>query len=278
MNYRHAFHAGNFADVWKHLSLVLSLDYLALKEAPFRVLDVFAGIGCYDLSGEEAQRSPEWVDGIGRLWACETAPPAPVARYLELVGLAGEGPQTYPGSPALIAQLLRFQDKALFCELHPSDHETLAARFAKDRQIKVERRDGWQAVRAHLPPVERRGLVLIDPPFEQPNEFDRLIQALEDGLTRWATGTFILWHADKDSHVTAGYRQALARTGARLLAADLQVCHPHEGQGLVSAGVTIANPPFGLEAALEASGAYLAPLFSRGNGAKAEIARISGRW
>jgi len=277
MNYRHAFHAGNFADVWKHLALVLSLDHLRLKEAPFRVLDVFAGIGTYDLSSDEAARSPEWQDGIGRLWAAET-PPAPVQRYLDLVAAAGDGPNTYPGSPALIAEMLRYQDKALFCELHPVDFETLATRFDRARGIKVERRDAWAAVRAHLPPVGRRGLVLIDPPFERPGEFERLVEALKDGISRWATGTYILWHANKDSHVTGEYRRALAETEARLLIADLQVCAPHEGQGLVSAGVTIANPPFGLEEALREAGGYLAALFARGSGAKAEIARISGRW
>ena len=277
MNYRHAFHAGNFADVWKHLALVFCLDHLALKEAPFRVLDIFAGIGCYDLKGEEAQRSPEWQDGIGRLWAAED-PPAIVQRYLEAVATAGDGPLTYPGSPAFIAQGLRRQDKGLFCELHPEDFQTLTAYFASSRNLKIECRDAWAAIRAHLPPVERRGLVLIDPPFEQPGEFARLVQALKDGLDRWATGTFILWHADKDRYQTGQYREALAQTGARLLGADLQVAAPHEGAGLLSAGLTIANPPFGLEAALEEAGAYLATLFSRGNGAKAEITRISGRW
>ena len=174
--------------------------------------------------------------------------------------------------------MLRYQDKALFCELHPVDYEILAAKFDRARGIKVERRDAWEAVRAHLPPVERRGLVLIDPPFERPGEFERLVEALQDGLSRWATGTYILWHADKDSHVTGEYRRALAATEARLLTADLQVSAPHEAHGLVSAGVTIANPPFGLEEALREAGGYLATLFARGNGAKAEIARISGRW
>ncbi|GIU66216.1 23S rRNA (adenine(2030)-N(6))-methyltransferase RlmJ [Candidatus Phycosocius spiralis] len=276
MNYRHAYHAGNFADVWKHLALVFCLDHLALKEAPFRVLDVFAGIGCYDLKSDEAQRSPEWQDGIGRLWAAE-APPV-VRRYLEAVVSAGDGPMTYPGSPALIAQGLRRQDKGLFCELHPEDFQALTLYFSSSRNLKIECRDGWEAIRAHLPPIERRGLVLIDPPFEQKGEFARLVQALNDGLERWATGTYILWHADKDRDQTRHYRAALAQTGARLLGADLQVAAPHEGVGLVSCGLTIANPPFGLEDALKEAGAYLAALFSRGSVSKAEIAQISGRW
>jgi 23S rRNA (adenine2030-N6)-methyltransferase len=277
MNYRHAFHAGNFADVWKHLTLVLCLDHLQLKEAPFRALDVFAGIGGYRLDSDEAARSPEWRDGIGRLWAADDCP-APVQRYLEAVAQAGDGPGTYPGSPAFIAQALRRQDKGLLCELHPDDYQTLAENVAAYGNIKCERRDAWEAVRAHLPPIERRGLVLIDPPFEKQGEFDRLVKALEEGLSRWATGTFILWHADKDRYVTSQYRDALAGLGARLLVADLRVAAPHESAGLVSCGLTIANPPFGLEAALALSGPYLAALLARGNGATAHIERISGQW
>jgi 23S rRNA (adenine2030-N6)-methyltransferase len=277
VNYRHAFHAGNFADVWKHLALVLCLDHLGQKDAAFRVIDVFAGIGGYRLDSDAAARSPEWRDGIGRVWAATDHPPS-VARYVEAVAAAGDGPDTYPGSPAFVAQALRRQDKAIFIELHAQDFETLRENFASFGQIKTERRDAWEAIRAHLPPVERRGLVLIDPPFEKAGEFDRLIQALNDGLSRWATGTYILWHADKDIYLTQQYRDALASTGARLLAADLRVAAPHEGSGMVSCGLTIANPPFGLEAALGEAGPYLAALFARGSGFKAHIARISGQW
>jgi 23S rRNA (adenine2030-N6)-methyltransferase len=277
MNYRHAFHAGNFADVWKHMALVLCLDHLNRKDTPYRVLDVFAGIGGYHLDSDEATRSPEWVDGIGRVWAAKDHP-APVARYVEAVAAAGEGPGTYPGSPAFIAWAMRAQDKALLCELHKDDFVTLRDNFSVFRQLKIEHRDGWEAVRAHLPPVERRGLVLIDPPFEKPGEFDRLIIALEEGLSRWATGMFILWHGDKDAYITSQYRATLAQTGARLLAADLHVAAPHESQGLVGCGLTIANPPFGLEDALSEAGPYLAALLARGNGARAHIERISGQW
>jgi 23S rRNA (adenine2030-N6)-methyltransferase len=277
MNYRHAFHAGNFADVWKHLALVFCLDHLAQKEAAFRVLDVFAGIGTYRLDSEAAQRSPEWRDGIARVMDCVDPPPA-VARYREAMLAAGDGPSTYPGSPAFIINALRPQDKAHFCELHEADFETLRENFGAVSRIKIERRDGWAAVRALLPPIERRGLVLIDPPFEQAGEFDRLVTALEDGLKRWAHGCFILWHADKDAFVVRQYRDTLAASGARLLAADLHVAAPHESGGLVGCGLTIANPPFGLEAALQAAGDYLAALLARGNGHKAHITRICGHW
>jgi 23S rRNA (adenine2030-N6)-methyltransferase len=277
MNYRHAFHAGNFADVWKHLALVLCLDHFNKKDAPYRILDVFAGIGGYRLDSDAATRSPEWRDGIGRVWDRGDHPPS-VARYVEAVAAASDGPGTYPGSPAFIAWAMRAQDKALLCELHHEDVETLRTNFAPYRGIKIEHRDAWEAIRAHLPPIERRGLVLIDPPFERPGELERLINALEEGLSRWATGTFILWHADKDAFVTSQYRAALAATGARLLAADLAVAAPHESTGLVSCGLTIGNPPFGLEAALAEAGPYLAALLARGNGARAHIERISGQW
>jgi 23S rRNA (adenine2030-N6)-methyltransferase len=277
LNYRHAFHAGNFADVWKHLCLVLCLDHLRQKEAPFRALDVFAGIGIYDLSSNEATRSPEWQDGIARLDGPKDLP-EPIIRYLEACRAAGDGPGTYPGSPSFVAEALRAQDKAMLCELHPDDFQTLSARFSANKQIKIEQRDGWVAVRAFLPPTERRGLVLIDPPFEREGEFDRLATCLEEGLKRWATGIFILWHADKNNSVTKAYRDRLAKTGARILAADLFVGAPGEGPGLVRCGLTIANPPFGLEASLQASGPVLAKLLARSSGAKCEIRRISGQW
>jgi 23S rRNA (adenine2030-N6)-methyltransferase len=277
MNYRHAFHAGNFADVWKHLALVVCLDHLNKKETPYRVLDVFAGIGGYYLDSDEAMRGGEWQDGIGRVLAAEDPPPS-IARYIEAVHGAGQGPNSYPGSPAFIAWAMRAQDKALLCELHGQDFLTLRDNFSSFRQLKIEHRDGWEAVRAHLPPIERRGLVLIDPPFEKQGEFDRLITALEEGLSRWATGMFVLWHADKDAYITSQYRAALAQTGARLLVADLHVGAPHESHGLVGCGLTIANPPFGLEAALQEAGPYLAALLARGSGARAHIERISGQW
>jgi 23S rRNA (adenine2030-N6)-methyltransferase len=277
VNYRHAFHAGNFADVLKHLCLVLCLDHLRQKETAFRVMDVFAGIGLYDLSSAEAIRNPEWQHGIARLRAASDLPP-PLVRYLEACDAAGDGPSTYPGSPSFIAEALRTQDKAMLCELHPVDFQTLSARFSSSKQIKIEARDGWGAVRAYLPPIERRGLVLIDPPFEQEGEFDRLGQALEEGLQRWATGTFILWHADKDRMITKAYRNRLAGTGARILTVDLHVGQQNYGSGLRACGLSIANPPFGLEDALRQCGPYLARILAQGDGEKYEVQRISGHW
>jgi 23S rRNA (adenine2030-N6)-methyltransferase len=280
LNYRHAFHAGNFADVWKHLALVLCLDHFRLKEAGFRALDVFAGVGLYDLNSAEAARSPEWRDGIARVRAAaqDGEAPAPVRRFLEALDAAGDGPSTYPGSPALIAQALRPQDRAVFCELHPADALRLGERFDGAKRIKVEARDGWTAVRALLPPPERRGLVLIDPPFEQDGEFERLAKAARDALERFATGTLILWHADKTASATARYRKSLSDSGARILTADFKVDEPAPGRGLVSAGLSVVNPPHTLEADLRLAGDFLVPVLARGPGAAAEVSRLSGRW
>lgn len=280
MNYRHAFHAGNFADVWKHLVLVLCMDHLRLKETPFRVIDAFAGTGLYDLGSPEAARNPEWRDGIARVReaAADGHAPASVARYLSALEEAAPEANAYPGSPALIASLLRDGDRAVFCELHEQDAETLRNVLAGVRRAKVEQRDGWQATRAHLPPVERRGLTLIDPPFEVPGEHDRLAQCLEEGLSRFATGIFILWHADKNSSQTNAYRNSIAGLGARVLAADMRVEDPAGARGLVSAGLTIANPPHTLEAALQEAGRWLTPVLARGAGARHTITRISGTW
>ena len=282
MNYRHAFHAGNAADVWKHLILILSLDHLRRKDAPFRAIDAFAGVGLYDLESDEARRSPEWRLGVARVREAAAAdfgavPPA-VVRCLAALDAAGDGPSTYAGSPALIANALRPADRAIFCELHPDDSETLAARFASARGVKVERRDGWQAVRAHLPPPERRGLILIDPPFEREGEFDRMVKALEDGLRRFATGTFLVWHADKNPTETAAYLRDAAALGARALVAGLAVDAPGAGRGLVASGLVVVNPPHTLEADLAEAGPWLSATLARGPGARVDIRRLSGVW
>jgi 23S rRNA (adenine2030-N6)-methyltransferase len=290
MNYRHAFHAGNFADVLKHLVLVACLDHLRLKEGGFLVADVFAGSALYDLTGEQAARSPEWTAGVGRVSAAAARGPSGsipplVSRWLEVLAQAGgrEG-AVYPGSPLQIAALLRPQDRAVLCELHPQEAGLLRRALADlpdpalRRAVRVEERDAWQAVRALLPPPQRRGLLLVDPPFEKPGEFQRLTAALGEALERFATGTVILWHADKDPDATARYRRHLAATGARLLGADLAIAAPGSQRGLCAAGVTIANPPHTLEAGLRAALPWLADVLAQGPGSGWWLGRISGSW
>ncbi len=202
MNYRHAFHAGNFADVFKHAVLVRVLLYLCGKEAPFRVVDSHAGIGRYDLTREEPSRTNEWRAGIGRLIADPPDGKAGelLAPYLEIVRAQnpGGGLRNYPGSPAIAEALSRPQDRMIFCELHPEDHAALRRNIGGDRRAKAVAIDGWTALKAYLPPKERRGLVLVDPAFEEPDEFVRLAAGFEEAHRRWPTGIYLLWYPVKN--------------------------------------------------------------------------------
>ena len=254
MNYRHAFHAGNFADVLKHATLALALRRLTRKPKPLRVIDTHAGIGMYRLDTGEATRTGEWRNGIGRLLGPESDPLPPgvaelLAPCLDAVRAANPTDQllNYPGSPALALALLRPDDRLVASELHPEDVAALRTALRGDRRAKVLDLDGWQALRALLPPKERRGLILIDPPFEQPGEFERLLSGLTDGLRRFATGTYMLWLPVKDQHQVAGFESALRQLGLeKLLWAELRIA-PITPQGpLTATALAIVNPPYGL--------------------------------
>ncbi|MBX6374857.1 MAG: 23S rRNA (adenine(2030)-N(6))-methyltransferase RlmJ [Acetobacteraceae bacterium] len=243
MNYRHAFHAGNFADCMKHALLVWLLHALRRKEAPFAVLDTHAGRGEYDLSAPEAERTGEWRQGIGRLLGL-TAEEGPLADYVALTRALG-APARYPGSPALVRALLRPQDRLICVELHPEDHAALAARFRGDRQVAVHRRDGWEALRALTPPPERRGLVLMDPPFEQEGEFDRLAEAIALLRRRFRAGILAVWYPIKHRAPVRAFHAALAAGEARdLIAAELWLREPTDPTRLNGCGLLVANAPF----------------------------------
>lgn len=280
MNYRHIYHAGNFADVLKHAVLALVIEHLKRKDAPFRIIDTHAGTGLYDLAGDEAQRTGEWRHGIGRLLAAE--PPAGVAAllapYLDVVRAeSGGGPLRYPGSPLIARRLMRAGDRLVVNEAHPEDAARLAALFARDRAVKVLALDGWTALRALLPPKERRGLVLIDPPFEAPGEFGRLLDALVAVRRRFATGTVMLWYPIKDEkQVGAFARDAAALAIPKLLAAELFVSAPESGGGLSGTGLLILNPPFTLEASLAILLPYFVATLARGEGAESRLAWLAG--
>lgn len=267
MNYRHAFHAGNHCDVLKHWILCLILERLKAKEKPFSVLDTHAGRGIYDLTSEAALKTAEHLGGVVRVMA-DPAPPAALRPYIEAVARANPfgGLRWYPGSPQIVADALRRGDSAKFCELHPDERAALETALSSDPQVKIFDRDGYQAVRAFLPPVERRGLVLIDPPFEKPGEYDRLAEALGDGLRRWATGIFMIWRPVKD---VSGWRAFLAAAEPQApdtLNVELTIRQPVEGK-LTGSGVFIVNPPFGLAASLSASLPWLAARLATGPGA-----------
>lgn len=245
MNYRHAFHAGNHVDVFKHAVLTFVLEWLATKPAPFAVLDTHAGIGVYDLASGGAQRTREYEAGVGRVFepGLASAPGySALLRELNPDGLA-----TYPGSPEIVRRSLRAEDRLIACELHPEDAETLKARYRGDSRVSVHHRDGYEALGALLPPKERRGLVLIDPPFEQPDEGERLAQALAAGLRKWPNGTYLAWHPIKDGLAGAALARAAVAGGfPKTLRAEFSP-YPRDGVSLSGGGLLIVNTPWRLD-------------------------------
>ncbi len=209
VNYRHAFHAGNFADCVKHALLVALVSALQRKPSPFAVLDTHAGRGLYDLSSEAAERTGEWRQGIGRLADITAGPLAP---WLALVRQAGF-PPFYPGSPWLIRALLRARDRLILCEKHPEEAAALRAALGRDARVAIHRRDGWEAIGALTPFAERRGLVLIDPPFEQPGEFDRLAEAFRLLRRRFRAGVVAAWYPIKHRAPVRAFADGLREAG-----------------------------------------------------------------
>ena len=263
MNYRHGFHAGNFADVLKHLVLCELLRLLTAKDKKLFVLDTHAGTGGYDLGGSLAGRTGEAEGGILRLWdAPRQGMPEVVARYLAAVaaydrkfGGGRQRPVHYPGSPRLIRAGLRPGDRFVACELHPQDVLALKREFAGDRAIEVREEDGYHAVRALLPPVERRGLILIDPPFEASDEFERLQRALRHGLRRFATGCYAIWYPIKDEAAVASFLTTL--NGLKCLHLEMQVPPAAPGK-LAACGMTVINPPWKFDEAMRLSLPWIA--------------------
>jgi 23S rRNA (adenine2030-N6)-methyltransferase len=254
MNYRHAFHAGNFADVVKHAVLARIITHLKEKPAAFRVIDTHAGAGLYDLSGPEASRTGEWREGIGRLRAAQLAPDARalLAPYLEVVAALNLGGdlKVYPGSPALTQSLLRDQDRLVACEREANAARALATFVHGDARARAVEIDGYTALNAYVPPKERRGLVLIDPPYEQPDEFERLAQALANAHRKWPTGIYALWYPIKNLRATAAFARRIAASGiARVLRAELTLTQA-DGERLGGSGLIVVNPPWRLEAEL----------------------------
>jgi len=251
MNYRHAFHAGNFADVVKHAVLARIVAHLKEKPAAFRVIDTHAGAGLYDLAGAEASRTGEWRAGIGKLVSAKLDPAirALLSPYLDAIAALNAGPlKLYPGSPALLQQLLRSQDRLVACEKEPNAARALIACMRGDKRAKAVAIDGYTALNAYVPPKERRGLILVDPPFEQPDEFDALAQGLAAAHRKWPTGIYALWYPVKDARETDRFSRRLTRLGMpRMLQAELVL--PARG-GLRGSGLILVNPPWRLESEL----------------------------
>lgn len=276
MNYKHIYHAGNFADIAKHVALVYCLDALKRKDAGFFAMDTHAGRGSYDLNSPEARKSTEADQGIQRL--LEVQPPDKLlARYLVAIrAQSGRRLKRYHGSPAQIADALRSQDRAVFVELMPAQARAAGRHLKSAGRIRTETGDGYSVLRASLPPAERRGLVLLDPPYESAEELKALLKGLDDAYRRWSTGTFLAWYPI----LSAGQRASVhARFAAlripKMLFADLGVRPDDVGVGLAGSGLIIVNPPYGTDEFLGAAYAAIhAALAPRGAG-YVEVARLT---
>ena len=272
MNYRHAFHAGSFADVFKHAVLCRILHYLREKPAAFRVVDTHAGVGIYDLNGPEASRGGEWNDGIGRLRKAVAAGQLPdkcavlLAPYLDAIGALNERDKLtlYPGSPALTRAWLRGDDRLVACELEPRAYTALARHLRGDSRIKTFELDGWTALSAHVPPPERRGLVLVDPPFEEDADFHRLSHHLGLAHRKWATGIYALWYPIKGRGEADALAKRLSRLGiAKILRAELIVSPVSDPARLNGSGLILLNPPWTLQSELSTLLPVLANMLER---------------
>ncbi len=271
MNYRHGFHAGNFADVVKHSLLLLLLEALVRKPAPLAYFDTHSGAGAYDLRGSPAQRTGEALEGIGRLWPARGRLPAAAERLCDIVsrldpGAASESmPRLYPGSPWVASAVTRTTDRLILAELHPEEAEALKAEFRRDARTAVHQRDGYEMLQALTPPKERRGLVLIDPPYEKSDEFEQAAAALLAAHTRWPGGVYGLWYPIKDDSARRRFLRRVENSGLRkVLLAELQL--PERAEALSGTGMLIVNPPWQLDETIRATLQGLLPILSPDGG------------
>jgi 23S rRNA (adenine2030-N6)-methyltransferase len=284
MNYRHAFHAGNFADVIKHFVLARILTYLQEKPAAFRVIDTHAGAGVYDLNGEEARRSGEWLTGIARIMQARLSNDAAglMKPYLDIVRSYNDPGQltSYPGSPLIARALLRPQDRLVACELEPKARKALIDALRRDTQARVVDLDGWIALPAFVPPKERRGVVLIDPPFEAKDEFDRIGAVFASAFVKWPTGIYMIWYPAKTRRSTDALAELVARTAAaakppgKCLRLEFSVAPQTAGGALTSAGLLVVNPPFTLQDELKTILPELEKPLGRGGAARFRLETV----
>lgn len=270
MNYRHIFHAGNFGDAVKHALLIPLLRGMQRKESGFLYLDVHAGTASYDLEADAAQRTKEFATGIGRLWTASIAHPA-IREYVEIVrafnraqGASNGSLHYYPGSPAIVARLRRKQDRLALSELHPDDFESLLRFFAGERNVSAQQIDAYSAMRAHLPPKERRALILIDPPYEDPNEAARIHAALADALRRFPSGCYVVWFPIKNGFAAAAFTAHLDTLPLPpTFVVELTLTAGDGSERLAGCGLVVLNPPWQIETELERIAAELASLLAR---------------
>lgn len=268
MNYRHAFHAGNHADVLKHAVLSRLLSLMARKDKPFAYLDSHAGVGLYDLASEQAGKTGEWLQGIVRLWGRDDLP-ALLDDYCAVIAALNPegGLRYYPGSPEIARRLTRDQDRVLLNEKHPEDGRLLKDNMAADQRVTVHLGEGWHLAKALLPVAEKRALLLIDPPFEQADELERCVESLTTAIARMRQAVVAIWYPIKDQRQLKRFYQDLQKSGApKLLRAELWV-HPTDNPaGLNGSGLVIANPPWPLEDELRELLPYLATQLAQSQG------------
>jgi len=282
MNYRHVYHAGNFADVFKHIIVTRIVDYLKRKPAAFRVIDTHSGIGLYDLRSVEAQKTGEWHQGVAKFLTGKfdvreqqlLTPWIDAIQSFNEQTISGDVLKFYPGSPLIIRHSLRKQDRFAGIELHQQDYQTLAEHFVGDYQSRITHLDGWLALKAHVPPKERRGMILIDPPFEETGEFERLVTGLAAAYRRFSTGIFALWYPVKHkTQVDNFIRQLREAPLKRALRLELQIRPFSHPPTMVGCGMIIVNPPYILADEIK----VLTPLFVNRLGTDGE-AKLTTEW
>ncbi|MDT4289965.1 23S rRNA (adenine(2030)-N(6))-methyltransferase RlmJ [Methylomonas sp. MO1] len=268
LSYRHGFHAGNFADVLKHSLLTLAINALKQKDKPFVYIDTHAGAGKYSFKSEFAQKTGEYQQGIAKLWDTQDAPPE-LKDYLSAVRAENTGRQLvrYPGSPQLVKRLVRAQDRLVLSELHSSDVEALQQLFAGDKQVAVAKEDGLQNLSKKLPPIQKRGLILIDPSYEMRDEYKKIVAALTTAHKHFATGIYALWYPVIDRAATENFMRQLAQTGIpRQLRIEHCIADDGPGRGMTGSGMLFINPPWQLDSQAEALLPWLNQILADGKG------------
>jgi 23S rRNA (adenine2030-N6)-methyltransferase len=272
--YRHAFHAGNHADVLKHAVLVATLRHMNTKEKGWRLVDTHAGAGAYQLNGPQAQKHSEYEAGVQRMWIAHGLPPLLADYVAQVKAFNGPGPlERYPGSPLFTLQLMRAQDQLRLFELHSTDHPLLAAHFEGDRRVDVRHADGFSGLKGQLPPTTRRGVLLMDPSYEIKTDYPAVVEATRDALTRFAEGVVLIWYPVLTIRESAQLPQrlkAVAKAQAKKgwLNAVLTVAEPNEqGYGMLGSGMFCINPPHTLAPLLKEALPVMARLMGRYAGA-----------
>ncbi|WP_407965046.1 23S rRNA (adenine(2030)-N(6))-methyltransferase RlmJ [Bartonella sp. C271] len=263
MNYRHIYHAGNFADVFKHIIVTRIIEYLKRKEKAFRVIDTHAGIGLYDLSSAEAHKTEEWREGVGRLLSIPIPQDlkellAPWYNVIFAINKRTKEIVFYPGSPILVRQLLRKKDRLTAIELHHEDYQILARHFSGDYQTKILHLNGWLSLNSHLPPKEKRGLIFIDPSFEQPGELSRFIEGIVKAYRRFSGGVYALWYPVKYDKEIEIFLYALQKTEIpKILQLEMRIRKSASPPKMDGSGMILINPPYLLEDEIKKIGPFL---------------------